>query len=103
MTLPKGTEPLSPARMQDLVLNLTALYDALGDEWVFAGLWLRSDYEYISENVITDGPWVAIATKANNTQLGPVPEARGYGKDMVSALVDLRGIVMEMADQGKGG
>jgi hypothetical protein len=86
---PSGTAPLSDGEMSRLVGALSMLYDELPEDWVFAGVLLVMDFEYV-EHVSPSGPWVAMATKTRNTQLGPIPEARGYGESMAGAITDLR-------------
>lgn len=90
-----ATEALSESRLADLVLNLSALYAELPENWVFAGVLLRADYEY-NPNVIGGGAWVAVATKTKNDTYGPIPEVRGHGYDIVNAIVDLRAELMEI-------
>jgi len=93
----KEAAPLSESRLKDLILNLQALYDELPADWVFAGVMLRSDFglDEQFEGQTSNGSWVAIATQVGNLPLGPIPEARGRGHDMVSALVELRAALME--------
>lgn len=84
----RATEPLSIAQAEQLSEAFLDLWLTMPADWVFAGVLLRADFEYNPH--VEDGPWRAIATKTNNTTLGPIPEVHGYGQDIIEAVVDLR-------------
>lgn len=86
-------ERLSKERLADLVLNLDALYEVLPDGWFFAGVMRRADAPFMVDS--DHGKWVAIATLEGTQALGPIPEVRGVGRDMVQAIVDLRANLTE--------
>lgn len=75
-------------RLDDLTLNMGRLFDIIPEGWVFAGVMRRADAPFYvgSENE----RYIAIATMEGTDSLGPIPEVRGSGRDMVAAIVDLR-------------
>lgn len=75
------------ARLADFDVNVLRLFDVMPEGWVFCGVMRRAGVEYLPQD---DDRWIAIATLESPQALGPVPEVRGAGKDMVGAVVDLR-------------
>lgn len=93
----KQAEPMSPERLGEVGTALSRLYDALPEGWVFGGVMLQADFEY-NDHVDRAGAWVAVATEVGSKALGPIPEAHGYGNDMVGAIDGLRLSFSDVAD-----